>query len=511
LGHAGLARALAGDDLAEGKRPNIVFILADDLGYGDVSCNYPEGKIKTPNIDRIAKEGIRCTNAHTPSAVCTPTRYGLLTGRYCWRTRLKRGVLMRSNAAPLIEKDRLTVAGLLKQNGYNTAMTGKWHLGMQFRTPALGDSEWTSQTINGGPCDHGFDRYFGIAGSANFAPYIYIRDRHFTAVPTEKVKDTRHMSDGPKAADYEADDVVRKVTDETVRYIGELAGKPQPFFLYYALTSPHYPIVPSDTFEGTSGLEGDYGDFVVETDAAVGRVLDALDQAGVSDNTLVIFTADNGCARQAGFRQLMAQGHNASGDLRGAKQHIYEGGHRVPFIARWPGEVKPGTTTDSLICLTDFMRSCATLAGIELPDEAGEDSYDMLPHLAGRSPTGPVRPDVVNHSAGGYFAIQDEQWKLVFARDGGYRLRTAYPNSDAWPKHEYDTFQLYDLANDVREFHNVYAEHPDIVKRLTDRMTRYLDQGRSTPGKPQSNHNGRNRWKQIDWLAESSRKTGPDG
>jgi arylsulfatase A-like enzyme len=240
---------------------------------------------------------------------------------------------------------------------------------------------------------------------------------------------------------------------------------------------------------------------VVETDAAVGRVLDALDRAGVEDDTLVIFTADNGCARQANFSQLMKQGHNSSGGLRGGKQHIYEGGHQVPFVVRWPGRVQPGSSTDELICLTDLMPSCASLVDAELPDNFAEDGYDMLPLLTGREATGPVRPDVVNHSAAGYFALQDERWKLVFARDGGYRLLTAYPNADAYPKHEYATFQLYDLENDPREFHNVYDEHPDVVDRMTELMTQYVDRGRSTPGSPQHNWQGENRWKQINWTA----------
>jgi arylsulfatase A-like enzyme len=482
------------------KLPNIVFIMADDLGYGDVSCMYEDCRIPTPNIDRIAADGMICTNAHTPSAVCTPTRYGLLTGRYCWRTHKKRGVLMQSNAAPLIEEDRLSVGGLLKGNGYNTAMTGKWHLGMRFGTPELGDPQWTEQTIEGGPLDRGFDRYFGIGGSANFAPYVYIRDRNFTEIPTERVEGARQMFNGPKAPGYEADDVVRRVTDETVQYIHQLSAEPEPFFLYYAMTSPHYPIVPSEPFEGDSGLEGDYGDFVVETDAAVGRVLDALDEAGVAQDTLVIFTADNGCARQANFRQLMRQGHNSSGGMRGAKQHIYEGGHRVPFVVRWPERVKAGSRSDALICLTDFMPACAALVGADLPDDAAEDGYNMLPHLTGAPAACPARPDVVAHSAGGNFALQDERWKLVFARDGGYRKLKSYPNADAWPRHQYDTFQLYDLKNDIREMHNVYDEHPDVVRRMTERMTQYVDRGRSTPGSPQQNWQGQNRWEQINWI-----------
>jgi arylsulfatase A-like enzyme len=371
---------------------------------------------------------------------------------------------------------------------------------MNFSTPALGDPRWTEQEITGGPLDEGFQHYFGVGGSANFSPYIYIRDRNFTEIATERVEDVKHMFDGPKAAGYEADEVVKRTAEEAARYIQDLAAQDQPFFLYFALTSPHYPVVPHEDFIGSSGLEGPYGDFVVETDAAVGTVLQALTDSGEAGNTLIIFTADNGCARQADFNQLTSQGHNPSGGLRGGKQHIYEGGHRVPFVAAWPDRIEPGQVTNALVCLTDLPRTCATLVGADLPPDAAEDSFDMLPHLLGTPPTGPVRPDVVSHSAGGNFALQDDTWKLIFAKDGGYRLLTAYPNSSDWPVHEYDTFQLYNLQTDLSEFHNVYEDHPDIVQAFTEKMTQYVDQGRSTPGPAQQNHNGENRWKQVNWV-----------
>jgi arylsulfatase A-like enzyme len=434
-------------------------------------------------------------NAHTPSTVCTPTRYGLLTGRYCWRTELKHGVL-RGESGPLIEPERLTIAELLRDHGYATKMVGKWHLGLN-----LDWGSWQDE-ITGGPLDHGFDECYLYAASSSMPPYAYIRDRQFVNAPTEHFEGDRSlgMNDGPMAPGFDVYQLQPNLTADAVSYIKSREDQQEPFFLYFALTAPHFPIVPTPEFQGSSAIDLVYADFVRQVDADVGRVMDALEQAGLAENTLLIFTADNGCARQADFSALMSKGHNSSAGYRGAKMTVYEGGHRVPFIARWPRRVEPGSTSDALVCLTDLMRGTASILGAQLPESEGVDSYDMLPHLLGRTPVNPVRQSVVTHSLKGGFAIQEGDWKLIFGSTGDLNKDRNYPNKDAYPKHVYETFQLYNLESDPREFQNVYAEHPDIVQNLTALMTRIVDNGRETPGAPQQNHNGENRWEQVNWV-----------
>ncbi len=491
--YAGTLVTFGGAPAEEVPAPNIVVILADDLGYGDVSSYYPEGKIQTPHIDRLAAGGMSFTNAHTPSAVCTPTRYGLLTGRYCWRTERKHGVLL-GESPPLIEPERLTVAELLRDNGYATKMVGKWHLGMNW-------ADWDDD-ITGGPLDHGFDEFFGYSASSSMPPYTYIRGRNFVEAPTEHFAgdSSLGMKDGPMAPGFDIYQLQPNLAADAVSYIQGRQGQEQPFFLYFAMTAPHFPIVPTAEFQGSSAIDLVYADFVRQIDADVGRITDALEQAGLVENTLLIFTADNGCAGQADFSALMSQGHNSSAGYRGAKMTVYEGGHRVPFIAHWPARVQAGSTSDALVCLTDLIRTSAAMLSTQLPEDQGVDSYDMLPHLLGTSPANPVRGSVVTHSLKGGFAIQDGDWKLIFGSTGDFQKDRDYPNKDAYPVHEYDTFQLYNLASDPREFDNVFADHPEIVEALTTKMTEFVDTGRSTPGPPQQNHNGENRWEQVNWV-----------
>ncbi len=443
-------------------KPNIIYILCDDLGYGDVKClGGDRSKIATPNLDRLAGGGMIFTDAHSSSAVCTPTRYGILTGRYNWRTHLQKGVLM-GYSTPLIAKDRLTVPTLLKQHGYQTACIGKWHLGMEI------SEKDPMAAIGEGPTTRGFDSYFGISASLDMPPFAFIENDHFTEAPTAKKSWGRS---GAAAPGFEAAAVLPTLAHKASEFIIAHAKEPKPFFLYLPLTAPHAPILPTKEWQGKSGLNP-YGDFVMETDWAVGEVLAALDKSGIANNTLVIFTSDNGCSPAAKINELESKGHFPSELRRGYKADIWDGGHRIPFIARWPGKIKAGSRTDQITCLTDLMATSAEIIGAKLPDNAGEDSVSILPVLLGTA-TAPVREAVIHHSINGNFAIRQDQWKLELCKGSG-----------GWSKGDTGdaTEQLYDMSKDVGEQKNEYNEHPDIVSRLTKLLEKYVADGRSTPG-----------------------------
>ncbi len=501
------------------SRPNIVFILCDDLGYGDVKCLNPQGKIATPRLDRMAAEGMIFTDAHSGSGVCSPTRYGLMTGRYAWRSKLQNGVL--GGLSPrLIEPGRLTVAQHLKSNDYHTACVGKWHLGMNFvKLPGKAVSELSietadqnrnvdySQPITDGPNSVGFDEYFGISASLDMVPYAFIENDRLSAQPTEERafammlgKEQGKTRLGPAAPGFEASGVLPALTDRAVRYIQDRSKQPVPFFLYLPLASPHTPIAPTPEWNGKSQLNP-YADFVMQTDHAIGQVLDAIDAAGQAENTLVIVTSDNGCSPQADYPALLALGHNPSAQFRGNKADIYEGGHRVPFLARWKGEVAAGSTCPDTICLTDFMATCAEITGTRLLDSAGEDSVSFLFGLLGRS-TRPPRVPVVHHSINGSFAIRDGQWKLALCPgSGGW--------SDPRPGKEpagAPPAQLFDLSLDVGERRNLIDVHPEQVTRLTQILEKFIADGRSTPGEPQKNAVPVQMWKSSAPKANSPKK-----
>lgn len=475
---------------APAAKPNIVVILADDLGYGDVQALNPErGRIRTPHFDRIAREGMIFTDAHSGSSVCTPTRYGLLTGRYAWRTRLQRGVL-DNYVEPLIAADRLTLPRMLQQQGYHTASIGKWHLGYTIeggqgapkKKKATGGADGAdggrkkgaddgralgrypgaplgARTADG-PVTRGFDLFHGFH-HARMMESVFENDRVTELLP--------------------AVEMLPRLAARARNYITERAKSGTPFFLYLPLSSPHTPIVPSKHWQGKSGL-GRYADFVMETDWAVGEVLAALEQAGVAGNTLVIATSDNGCSPAAGTEQLEAQGHFASAQFRGYKADIWEGGHRVPFLVRWPGRVKPGTHSDALVCLTDIMATAADTLGVTLPANAAEDSFSFLPALVDRGRT--ARTSVVHHSINGRFALREGSWKIAFCPgSGGWGKPT---DADASGR-GLPAVQLYDLSKDVTELNNLQAAQPDRVKRMTAQLQKIVDDGRSTPGPRQRN------------------------
>lgn len=505
------------------QKPNIVYVLADDLGYGDVHCLNADSKIPTPNFDRLAAQGMKFTDAHSSSAVCTPTRYALMTGRYNWRSRLKSGVL-GGMSPPLIEENRLTVAQFLKNHGYHTAGIGKWHLGFEWArkpktqtfddTVEKGEDGWNvdfTKPIKRGPNFYGFNYYFGIAASLDMVPYTFIENDRVMAQPTMDksfpmmagFNENNATRKGPAAPDFEAIDVLPTLTRKAVGYIQQHAADAKngkPFFLYLPLNSPHTPIVPTTDWQGKSGLNA-YGDFVMQTDAALGAVLDALEKNSLAENTLVIMTSDNGCAPQAQYPQLLAKGHNPSYVFRGTKADIFDGGHRIPFIASWPGHIKPDSSSDQLICLSDFFATCAEILGQKLPDNAGEDSVSILPILENRAKA-PVREAIVHHSINGSFSIRQANWKLELCPDSG---GWSAPRPDSAGAKGLPPIQLYDMTNDVGETKNVQAEHPEIVARLTALLEKYVAEGRSTPGAPQTNTTPVHIWRQAKKAPEQAK------
>jgi len=467
--------------------PNVVFILADDLGIGDPGCYNPSSMIRTPNLDRMAAQGMRFTDAHSPSSVCTPTRYGIMTGRYAWRTRLQKGVLF-GLSAPLIAPDRPTVASLLKQAGYRTACFGKWHLGLGWAGNTTDDGDLKggkvdyAKPLTDGPVTHGFDTFFGIPASLDMPPFVWVDNDRVTEQPTATKKWLRQ---GPAGPSFEAVDVLPTLTKKTVGYIeahaaDAKAGKP--FFIYLPLNSPHTPIVPSPEWQGKSGISA-YADFVMQTDHSVGQILDALDKSGLADNTLVFFTSDNGCSPAANVKELESKGHYPSAQFRGYKADIWEGGHRVPFICRWPGKVKAGSTSRQVICLTDLMATCAELVGLSVPVNAGEDSVSILPALLGTD-TRPLRASVVHHSSNGMFALRQGDWKLELCPGSGGWCE---PRDPVALQQGLPMAQLYDFGKSTDEQQNLQAANPEVIAKMRGELEKIVKDGRSTPGASQKN------------------------
>jgi arylsulfatase A len=499
-----------GTNAAKGikAKPNIVFFLVDDMGYGDVSCLNPEGKIATPNFDRLASEGMVFTDAHSTSAVCTPTRYSILTGRYNWRTRLQGGVL-GPYGDPLIAKDRFTVGDMLKRHGYYTACIGKWHLGIDWDFEKNNKDFWSGDWVkdkssfeatdeqrakwqaafgkpfSDGPTKHGFDYYFGV-DVPNYPPYCYIENDRTVGVPSEFLPERLLGNNlaskfGPAMPYWHFEQLLPTFAQKADKCIKQCAEEKKHFFLYLPMTSPHTPLSVNKQWIGKSGLNNLYADLVMETDDIFGQVLNSLKEHGVEDNTLVIFTSDNGCAPYIDVAQMEAQGHYPSGQFRGYKSDAWDGGHRVPCIARWPGVIEPGSDCNQLVCLSDLMATCAEILGEKLPDNAGEDSVSMLPLFSGVDIA--IRDNVVHHSIAGRFAIRDGRWKLVLCPgSGGWALSDSNAVSEGLP-----LIQLYDIKNDPGENNNIYAEHPERVKTMIEMLRKIVSDGRSTPGVRQKN------------------------
>jgi arylsulfatase A-like enzyme len=491
------------------QQPNIIVVFADDLGYGDARCNDPQhAKVPTPHIDRLAAEGMRFTDAHASASLCSPSRYGLLTGRFSWRTPMRTHVV-RVYGTPLIAPDRLTLPKMLQQHGYHTACFGKWHLGWDWplrqkdgsiaRAPAgkflqerPGEPVF-EQPIRQGPTTRGFDYYFGV-DVPNFPPYTFLENDRMVAAPTERktVSDRVHWGPrGPMAPGWQFDGILPTIVEKTENYLAERARDKRPFFVYMPLTSPHEPIAPSKPFRGKSGIS-DVADFIMETDAALGRVMDALEKHGLADNTLLVFSSDNGHCSYTGLAPFCNVGHRVGGPYRGYKCDISEGGHRVPLTVRWPGVVKAGVCCDRLVCLSDLMATCAEVLGVKLPDSAAEDSVSFLPLLRGEDR--PTRQDLVHQCYSELLAIRQGPWKLALCAGDG--VERPWCNEKGVPhdigeaearQRGLPPIQLYNVVDDPGETKNLQAEHPEIVRRLYGLLEKYVSEGRSTPGAPQKN------------------------
>jgi arylsulfatase A-like enzyme len=479
-------------------RPNVIVILADDMGIGDPGCYNPESRIRTPHLDRLAGQGMRFTDAHSPSSVCTPTRYGLMTGRYAWRTRLQSGVLF-GLSGPLIAPGRPTVASLLQNAGYRTACFGKWHLGLGWAGTVTDDPHLKGGSVEYGkplsdsPLTHGFERFFGISGSLDMPPYAFIENDRLPVAPS--VITAEGGREGPTAPGFSAPQVLPAITRKAVEFIAESAAQAktkQPFFLYLPLNAPHTPVVPSGVWRREGHPLGHYAGFVEQVDDTVGQIVKAVDEHGLAESTLILFTSDNGYAPyvgivtgddrrsgKGGVKALEAEGHFPSAAYRGYKSELWEGGHRVPFIARWTGTVAAGAVCDGLVGLQDLFATAAELTGTEPPEKGGEDSLSFLPLLLGRPGR---RTDMVLHSLHGRFALREGRWKLIAWRgSGGYS--DGRKGKDGRPVHAgLPAFQLYDLEADPRETGNLADRHPGTVSRLMLRLQKQVAEGRSTPG-----------------------------
>lgn len=481
-----------------GDRPNVLLIYADDLGYGDVGCYGDElCRIPTPHIDSLAAGGMRFSDAHSSSGVCSPSRYTLLTGRYHWRSRLQRGIV-NLWGGPLIDEGRTTLGSLAREAGYRTAAIGKWHLGWEWplepgdRAQLGGPKKgavtterhlevWErvfSKRIGGGPTTRGFDYYFGT-DVPNWPPFCFMRDDRTVGIPTrfapdELFRTNQASQQGPALENWTLEPILPTLTDEVVRFIHEAGNDERPFLLYVPLTSPHTPLSVNETFVGSSGL-GVYGDFMVETDRMVGRMLDALDEAELVDETLVLFTSDNGFAHYAGREELESQGHFPSAHLRGYKSDVWEGGHRVPFIIRWPGRVPASSESSALVHQADVLATLADIWEAPLAEDAGEDSLSILPLLEGQAES--VRSTSVSCSINGTPSFRMGRYKLI-----------PVPGSGGWTKGRVDEpAQLYDLVEDPGETRNLFSSEEGRARTMAEAFELEISRGRSTPGPALSN------------------------
>lgn len=526
------------------RRPNILFVLADDLGQGDVSCFNPQAAWTTVHLDRLAAQGMRFTDSHATSALCTPSRYGALTGRYNWRSRLKRSVLPGDSMA-LIEKDRLTLPLFLRGQGYRTAVVGKWHLGLDWRRRAQGDDfegfgidpqehprperrfgrdgnfdpqdQWEvegididySQPVTHGPREVGFDYSFITAASLDQPPFIYLEDGRPLGEPTvfggdHYLLDRRtdaHQQDiqkGPMVEGYDLHQVAPDFQRRALEVLDGFLDQDEPWFLYIPSHLVHGPIIPNEPWQGRSGT-GPYGDFVLQLDEYVGQLVERIDAAGAAKDTIVIVTSDNGASGVAGLPTLRRQGHDPSNGWRGHKTDIWEGGHREPFIVRWPGRVEAGAVSPHLVSHSDLFATFAEVLGHRLPDDAAEDSVSSLPLWLGEQE--PVRTALVSHSGGGGFALRQGDWKLqcVSTGDG---MDAAHDAAQGGPVTRYEPSALYHLPTDPQEQNSRLESEPERVRQMTDALAEIIRRGRSTPGPDQPNdrNDPTGSWPQIDWM-----------
>ena len=504
---ASVASAADPVEKVEPAKPNIIIIYTDDQGYGDVSALNPGCKFQTPNFDRLAKEGVAFTNGHSSDSICTPSRYGLLTGRYSWRTRMKKSVL-GAEAKCLIADGRVTIASLLKENGYHTAMVGKWHLGMDFPGKA-GNRDW-SKPVKDMPLDKGFEYFYGIPASLNYGVLAWFEGRRAAVPPTlysNKKKNPRHedyrieppydstpqetkkklgRSGFEIAPDFIDNQCLTRFTDKAIDWMGtkvDDAKNGKPFFVYLPYTSPHFPVCPLPEFHG-QGKCGAYGEFLIETDHHVGRILEFLKKSGIDENTLIIFTSDNG-PEKPWKAHLKDFKHDSRGGYREGKRSVYEGGHRVPFLIRWPAGIESaGRECGDLVGQIDLLATLADLIGVALPDNAGEDSQSFAAVLKDANAKHKRLPLINLGNTGGAtrYAITDQNWKLVLP---GSRAKKT---------------ELYNLSLDRAEKKNVVSKNQAVVSKLTEKINQIITSGRTTPGQAQSNDTGH--WSDLEWLSE---------
>lgn len=468
-------------------RPNVILIMADDLGIGDITPTNPHCKIRTKHLQIMADEGVTFLDAHSSSAVCTPTRYGLLTGRYNWRSRLSRGVLS-GTSSHLIPAERPTLGHLMKSVGYYTAMIGKWHLGWDWNKK--GKKIDFTQPVKNGPNINGFDQYYGHCGSLDMPPYVWVDTGRITAAPdreegvSKKTDRYGWYRKGPIGSDFKIDEVLPHLFEKSISYVNQrakLSKQDNPFFLYLALPAPHTPIVPVPPFKGASDLNP-YADFVHQLDHHMGQFFDALKKNNIDEQTLVFFTSDNGCSPEANFSLLRDKGHDPSAGYRGHKADIYEGGHRVPLIVRWPGHFKGGWTTNATACLTDVYSTLEDIVGQVPKLRGGEDGFSLLPVLEGAKSN--VRNSIISHSIDGSFAIRQGPWKLCLSRgSGGWSV----PREGDAKKKGLPAMQLFNIKEDRGEKRNLINDEPEKVESLLSLLEEHVRMGRSTPGKALSN------------------------
>lgn len=521
------------------KKPNVILMFMDDLGMGDVSAFNPNSKIHTKRLDELASDGMNFTNSHASSSLCTPSRYGLLTGRYNWRSRLKY-IVNNGDAEALIEKDRMTIADLFKENGYNTAAVGKWHLGLDWQyvdeidyekygitedtyddgrdltiqngRNGVFDQKYRTYMVEGididyskpilyGPNEYGFDYFFGTAASLDQAPYVYIENNkvveeptRVTGVPGLNRQSADQMEEwelGVIADNYDHQECPEIIQEKVLELIDKYSKEEEPFFIYYPTHLVHGPILPHEKDRGKSEI-GIYGDFVLQSDRHVGEIVDKLKENGIYEDTIFIFTSDNGVSAVSDIPNSLSFGHNSSNNYRGVKASIYEGGHRSPTIVTYPNYIPKGTTTDRLVCHTDFFETFAEFFNSEIPDDAAEDSISNLSLWNGKDDE--VREDIVHSSGNGGLSIRTNQWKLNFVEDGGA----------SWnDKGTFGPSELFRIDVDD-EYMDIFGDKPEIVEELTEKMERYIKMGRSTPGDKQENerNNPDGLWEQVDWISD---------
>lgn len=469
LSFAGVEMPLAADI----SKPNIIVIMADDMGYGDVQALNPQSTIPTPYLDSLAENGMRFNDAHSPSAVCTPTRYGLITGRYCWRSSLTRGVL-NGYSKSLIDPDRVTIADICKSAGYHTGVVGKWHLGLDFAPHSNPNQKFDfSKPVGNTPNAYGFDYSMIIPASLDFPPYLFVKNDKVLELPTETqeaIPFPAYLRSGEISPGFKPEDILDNLAEYAVEFIDRMAQSDNPFFLYFPLTSPHKPVLPENRFVGSSG-KGLYGDFIIQTDWTIGQILQALEKNKIEDNTLVLFTSDNGSfmyrlaadededhVSNPSIQAYSESSHMANFIFRGTKADVFEGGHHVPFLVKWPARIRAGSVSDRVTCHVDILATIADITGTEIPDKMAEDSFSFKMELMEEEVTSP-RPPVINHSANGTFAIRQGSLKLILSNGSGGREK---PSSKPFQK----PYQLYDLDMDPREQRNLIHSNPETAQIL---------------------------------------------